>query len=311
MATTAESRSLSPTRVGLVTASTAGTHLADITANLSPGCLSNLILATATRQKSHSAGDWLGEQCSQRWIRRSITVSLGTWWGMRGPGFAKRWEDRGLAGTMRAALTCTWLNTDASRLSVAICWGAAVGNAFYFSYWGWVDIFGCAIEPNSIINLSWVQEMRSYFSFRVSSVSKPNGFHLKNMEAKSFWMHSFQVAKCTLQQRVRWAELKWCVGQTTITLSTAPALLLSPSRAEEQRENHSGPQTAECSAAAICHHPLENQSAPASGLKAQQKKYLHVISALVESVYCIVRIHPAVALLDPRWMSSCLLLQVI
>lgn len=53
MATTAESRSLSPTRVGLVTASgTAGTHLADITAHpLGPGCLSNLILATTTRQK--------------------------------------------------------------------------------------------------------------------------------------------------------------------------------------------------------------------------------------------------------------------
>lgn len=61
MATTAESRSLSPTRVGLVTASTAGTHLADITANPSPGCLSNLILATATRQKNPTLRgiDWV------------------------------------------------------------------------------------------------------------------------------------------------------------------------------------------------------------------------------------------------------------
>lgn len=51
--------------------------------------------------------------------------------------------------------------------------------------------------------------MRSCFSFRVNSVSKLNSFHLKNTEA--FWMQGFQVAKCTPQHGVRWAQLKWCV----------------------------------------------------------------------------------------------------
>lgn len=80
----------SPTRVGLVGAQTAARpHLLDITAqkkqqnkqnkkkktteSLLPGQpqLGNRNLAT-----SHSTGDWLGEQCSERWIRRSIIVSL-------------------------------------------------------------------------------------------------------------------------------------------------------------------------------------------------------------------------------------------
>lgn len=49
----------------------------------------------------------------------------------------------------------------------------------------------------------------------------------------------------------------------------SPRLLLCSSLLPGQRsggENHSRPQTAERSAAAICHHPLDNQSAPASGL---------------------------------------------
>lgn len=57
---TAESCSLFPTRVGLVRAQTARTHLADITANPSLCCQGNHNLATATWQRPTPQGiDWV------------------------------------------------------------------------------------------------------------------------------------------------------------------------------------------------------------------------------------------------------------
>lgn len=73
----AESCSLSATRVGLVIAQTARTHLADITAEPESLLPQQPQLGNRNLATSHSMGDWLGEQCSERWIRRSIIAFLG------------------------------------------------------------------------------------------------------------------------------------------------------------------------------------------------------------------------------------------
>lgn len=65
--------------------------------------LGNRNLAT-----SHYTGDWLGEQCSERWIRRSIIVSLG----------AEGHAGSELCQTLRGWWT-HWNNNDSRGLNLA------------------------------------------------------------------------------------------------------------------------------------------------------------------------------------------------
>ncbi len=108
IAMTAESCSLSPTRVGLVRVQTARTHLTDITAKTESLLPRQPQLGNRNLATSHSTGDWLGEQCSERWIRRSIIVSLG----------AEGHAGSELCQTLRGWWT-HWNNDDSPDLNLA------------------------------------------------------------------------------------------------------------------------------------------------------------------------------------------------
>lgn len=86
-----------------------------------------------------------------------------------------------------------------------------------------------------------------------------------NIGAKQFLQGEFSSCKVHTppsSEMNKTQVTKWRVRQTTITLSIAPALLPSPLRAEEKRENHSVPETGKQSAAVICHHPLAKRPDP-------------------------------------------------
>lgn len=96
-----------------------------------------------------------------------------------------------------------------------------------------------------------------------------------NIGAKRFCKENFPGCKVPTQpsnEMNKTQVTKWRVRQTTISLSIAPALFLSPLRAEEKRENHSVPETGKQSAAAIRHHPLVSQPDPRMKKKLQREE---------------------------------------
>ncbi len=141
--------------------------------------------------------------------------------------------------------------------------------SFGWAGWGSFHVFFFCL-------LTWLNETKWHYSTEQSETdmvafslkclfnAPPNRCHCK-YRCKAIVRGEFSDCKVHTQpssEMNKTQVTKWCVQQTTITLSIAPALLLSPLRAEEKRENHSVPETGKQSAAVICHHPLVNQPDP-------------------------------------------------
>lgn len=150
-------------------------------------------------------------------------------------------------------------------------------------------------SPNDII---WSRVRQKWSHFHSSVCFMRNQIDaMVNIGAKWFLRGQFSGCKVHTQpssEMNKTQVTKWCVRQTTITLSIAPALLLSPLRAEERRENHSVTETGEAKCSTYLSSSISEPAGPQSR-SCRERKWSEVIltpdfctwSVLQVSLYCV------------------------